>query len=669
LASRPVPLRPGGRFLPRDPRVDAPYRLTPQLVFRIGILGFLTLAAFAVLFFRLWALQVLSGNQYLIAAQNNQLRPFPVEAQRGTIEDRYGRVLVTNTSGTAVTISPAYLPKHGAYAELRRLARILEVPLADITAEIKKHRNNLLTPITVKDRVSQAEVFYLYEHEKEFPGMKIAGTYLRTYPYGDLAAHILGYVGEISPSQLKTLKGYEAGDKIGQAGVEASFDKELRGRAGLDLGRVDSLGRPKGDVEHKAIPQPGYAVRLTLDAKLQRAAQQAVIDGINRAQADHKWYAKAGAIVALDPRDGAIRALASYPTYNPAVYTSRKKGALAPLLDPNVAKEDNYPALDRAISGAYPPGSTFKPVTALAAMQEHILSPYNPLPCTGSYKVAGQTFNNWNPFVSEAMTLPTAIAESCDTYFYQVGKAFYDLPPERGQPLQRWAKTFGFGQPTGVDVGPESSGLLPTIKWKHATFTKKTDPCCWQVDRLWKPGDSIQLAIGQKDMLASPLQMARFYALLANGGKLVTPHLASAIEQSGPAKGPSQGPLVLRRFQAPVKELNLDPAAIQVIRDGLLEATHSPGGTSSTVFGNFPEQIAGKTGTAETHADSNGYAVKTDTSWWCGFGPFDSPKLVVCAVIENGGFGGAVAAPSALQVFEQFFGIKPTGPETGAQTD
>jgi penicillin-binding protein 2 len=422
-------------------------------------------------------------------------------------------------------------------------------------------------------------------------------------------------------------------------------------------------------VEHKAIPQPGYAVRLTLDTKLQRAAQQAVIDGINWAQADHQWYAKAGAIVALDPRDGAIRALASYPTYNPAVYTSRKKAALAPLLDPNVAREDNYPALDRAIAGAYPPGSTFKPVTALAAMQEHILSPYNALPCTGSYKVAGQTFNNWNPFVSEAMTLPTAIAQSCDTYFYQVGKAFYDLPPERGQPLQRWAKTFGFGQPTGLDVGPETAGLLPTIKWKHATFTKKTDPCCWQVDRLWKPGDSIQLAIGQKDMLASPLQMARFYALLANGGKLVTPHLVSAIEQSGPTKGPSQGPLVLRRFQAPVKELNLDPAAIQVIRDGLLEATHSPGGTSSTVFGNFPEQIAGKTGTAETHADSNGYAVKTDTSWWCGFGPFDSPRLVVCAVIENGGFGGAVAAPSALQVFEQFFGIKPTGPETGAQTD
>ena len=186
------------------------------------------------------------------------------------------------------------------------------------------------------------------------------------------------------------------------------------------------------------------------------------------------------------------------------------------------------------------------------------------------------------------MTLPTAIAQSCDTYFYQVGKAFYDLPADRGQPLQRWAKTFGFGQQPGLDVGPATAGLLPTIAWKHATFTKKTDPCCWQVDRLWKPGDSIQLAIGQKDMLASPLQMARFYALLANGGKLVTPHLVSAIEQPGPSNGPSQGAQVLRRYQAPTKALNLDPGGITAIRDGLYEATHSSAGTSVSTFGQLP---------------------------------------------------------------------------------
>ena len=668
MASRPIPIRPG-RFLPRDPRVDAPYRLTPQLVFRIGILGFLTLAAFAVLFFRLWALQVLSGNQYLNLAENNQLRLVRIDAPRGPIEDRYGRVLVENTSGTAVQIWPADLPKHGAYAELKRLAGILEVPLSDITREIKKNRGDPVTPVTVRDAVGENDVRYLYEHQSEFPGMAITNTFVRNYPFGDLAAHILGYVGEISPDQLKASKGYVMGDQVGQSGIESSFDKELRGRPGLSQLRVDSLGRPVSPIELRTPVTPGYAVRLTLDAKLQRAAQKAIISGINLAQADHQWYAKAGAIVALDPRDGAIRALASYPTFSPSVWTSRKKSALAPLTNPNVAQADDYPALDRAIAGAYPPGSTFKPVTALAAMQEHILSPYNALACTGSYKVAGQTFNNWDPFVNTSMTLPTAIAQSCDTYFYQVGKAFYDLPPDRGQPLQRWAKSFGFGQQPGIDVGPATAGLLPTIAWKHATFTKKTDPCCWQVDRLWKPGDSIQLAIGQKDMLASPLQMARFYALLANGGKLVTPHRVSAIEQPGPQNGPQQGALVLRRYQAPTKELNLDPGALTAIRDGLLEATHSGLGTSSSTFGNYAIPIAGKTGTAETHADDgSGYVHKTNTSWWCGFGPFNGPRLVVCAVIENGGYGGAVAAPSALKVFEQFFGKKASN-ATSAQTD
>ena len=427
MASRPVPIRPG-RFLPRDPTVDAPYRLTPQLMFRIGILGFLVLAAFAILFVRLWSLQVLSGNEFLAAAQDNQLRLEPKEAQRGPVKDRYGRVLVENTSATAIKISPAYVK----YSELRRLTRILGVPLADVTAEIKKHRGDLVTPVTVKEAASRAEMFFLLEHQAEFPGMTIEPTYIRRYPHGSLGAHIFGYVGEVSDEQLKERKGYKLGDRIGQGGIEASFDKELRGQAGVVQRRVDSLGRPIGPEETKELPEPGYGLRLTLDLRLQRAAQQAVIDGINRAQADKKWYAKAGAVVALDPRDGAIRALASYPTFDPTVYTRRKKNDLAPLLDPEVAEASNYPALNRAIAGAYPPGSTFKPVTALAAMQEHILTPYNSLPCTGSYEVAGQTFRNWDPGVSAMMTLPTALAQSCDTYFYQVGKGVLRLAARPG---------------------------------------------------------------------------------------------------------------------------------------------------------------------------------------------------------------------------------------------
>src|SRR6266511_4391 len=245
LASRPVPLRPG-RFLPPDPRVEGPFRRTPQLAFRIGILGFLALAAFSVLFFRLWALQVLSGNQFLRAAQNNQLRTVRIEAPRGPIKDRAGHILVGNANGLAVRLWPANLPDKGAYAEVRRLARILNVPLAEVTRQLAQHRNDPVTPVTVKEFVSKAKATYLLERKSEFPGMTIQKTYVRRYAYGDLAAQLLGYVGEISPQQLKEKHGYRLGDRIGQGGIEASYDRYLRGRVGIEQQRVDALGRRRG---------------------------------------------------------------------------------------------------------------------------------------------------------------------------------------------------------------------------------------------------------------------------------------------------------------------------------------------------------------------------------------------------------------------------------------
>ena len=247
------------------------------------------------------------------------------------------------------------------------------------------------------------------------------------------------------------------------------------------------------------------------------------------------------------------------------------------------------------------------------------------------------------------MTLPQAIGASCDTYFYNLGYSFYALPPDRGHPLQGWASRFGFGAPTGVDVGPEQDGLLPTPEWRQSTYTKKTDPCCWQIDRLWKPGDSIQLAIGQKDLLVTPLQMVRFYSLIANGGKLVKPHVVQAVGKPGGGMVPLNPP-------AP-EPSNVDPAALAVVRDGLYRATHASYGTATAVFGNFPISVAGKTGTAEKVVQPPGYAhpLLQDQSWWCGYAPAEKPELAVCAVIENGGHGGTAAAPAALKVFEHYF--------------
>jgi penicillin-binding protein 2 len=253
------------------------------------------------------------------------------------------------------------------------------------------------------------------------------------------------------------------------------------------------------------------------------------------------------------------------------------------------------------------------------------------------------------------MSLPTALARSCDTYFYQVGFDFYGLPPSAGHPFQAWASRFGFGFRTGIDLAGESSGLLPTPEWLKARFTKKTDPCCWQVDRLWKPGDSIQLAIGQKDLLATPLQMTRFYAAIANGGNLVTPHIVQQVEQPG-TNGSTSVPLVTFTPTA-AQPTNVDKTALQIVQQGLLSATQSSYGTSYGVFGHFPIPIAGKTGTAEKTVDpGDGVPRNLSQSWWCGYGPTDNPEIVVCALIENGGHGGTAAAPAALKVFEAFFG-------------
>jgi penicillin-binding protein 2 len=649
------------RFLPPTPGVESPYRLTPQTALRIAILGAVVIGVFGILFFRLWALQVLSGPQYLQAAQDNQLRTRRVAAPRGAILDRNGNVLVANVTASAVEIWPSELPKQGRLDELRALSKIVHVPVARMVREIAARRGDVVDPVVVKQSVHEDQVEYLYEHQAAFQGVDVASTYIRHYPYQALGAQLLGYVGQVSAQQLKRLrpKGYLAGDEVGQSGVEYAYDTYLRGTPGLEELRVDSLGRPTSDPKLDRQAEPGDALRLTIDANLQRAAEQGLRNGIAIAHADGKWAADGGALVALDPRDGSVLALASSPTYKPSLYAGRvstKKLAQAGLTGATAEKR-NTPALDRATQGLYPAGSTFKPVTALAAMEERLVTPSELIPCTPSVTLFKQKFDNWNPFVNEGMTMTTALAQSCDTYFYELGRRFYNLPPDRRHPFQEWASRFGFGQKTGIDVGAEERGLVPTPEWRRRTFTRKTDPRGWLIDRAWKPGDSIQLAIGQKDLLVTPIQMARFYALIANGGKLVTPHVAADVEQPGARGGAAT---VLRRFTPPPPvATGVDQSALAVVRDGLYQAAHDPLGTSYGVFGNFPITVAGKTGTAEktVHMPGYPYGLNLSQAWWCGYAPANAPEIVVCALIENGGHGGVSAAPAALSVFERYFGM------------
>ena len=667
-------LRAPRRLRTEDPEAEQtavePYRLTPKLARRVALLSALVVIGFAALLLRLWALQVLAGTQYAARAQANQVRTVRVAAPRGPIVDRNGDVLVTNRPVTSVELWPSGLPKLYArrVAELRTLAHVTHVNVRQLTRLILQRRQagDMLDPITVRPEAPGPMLTYLQERADQFPGLTLARSYVRRYPHGSLAAQLLGYVRQINQQQLPTLakEGYAPGDEIGQSGVEASFNKYLFGVPGTARVRVDSLGRPRSNRTLASQPQPGQTVRLTLDAGLQLAAQNALQYGIQRAHNNHQWAADGGAIVALNPKDGSILALASSPSYNPSVYSGRatEHQLAAQGLVGKSALAHNYPSIDRALDGTYPPGSTFKPLTALAALQEHLIKPYAYYWCTGTYRAPEDTshrvWHNWDPNVYQGMNLPTALARSCDTYFYRVGNAIFQLPKDRGHPEQRWARAFGFGQASSTDMGSTEAGLLPTPEYKHRRYTPQNDRATWRVDRIWKPGDSLNLAIGQGDLLVTPLQMARFYAALANGGKLVTPHVLMGVQNPNGTLVPTAAP------PAPQRIPGLDPAYLKVIQQGLFQGTHDPLGTSYGVFGNFPVQIAGKTGTAQKFVDIPGYKGEQDQSWWCGYGPANGPKtppqLVVCAVIENGGEGGAAAAPAAERVFAKFFDVPAT---------
>ena len=467
---------PGGRFLPGDPRVEEPYRLTPQLAFRIAVLGFLALAIFAALFLRLWALQVLSGARYLAQANDNRVRTLSIQAPRGPVLDRNGHVLVRNVPGTRVELWPADLPKSwpAERRELRGLSMVTGVSVRDILAQLRAHGSDPLTPIVVQSGLHYDQIYYLREHAESFPGVRLAQSWLRKYPYQSLAAQVLGYVGQISPQEFKHLKksGYQPTDTIGQAGIESSYDTYLRGRDGKAQWTVDSRGRPKSSTL-QLLPQPGETLRLTLDIGLQRAAERALTYGIHLAHANLDGeHADGGAIVAMNPRDGSILAMASSPTYEPSVFSGHADPTKLGKVIGKQAEADNFPALNRAIDVGYPPGSTFKPVTALAAMQERLMQPNDLIPCTPTYTRYQETFNNWTPLIDQPMDLTTALAESCDTYFYELGRRFYVLPPNSGHPLQEWANRFGLGQPTGVDVGPETAGLMPTPEWRGSDLRR-----------------------------------------------------------------------------------------------------------------------------------------------------------------------------------------------------
>lgn len=602
--------------------------MSNRLALRIAIFGGVALALFAVLFFRLWFLQVLKGSEYLAQARNNRTRSFRVSAPRGEILDRNGRVIVDNRTSLALQVNPAKLPEDPRQrrAELARLGAMTHSSLH----RVRKLMHEELSaspgaPVTLRRDVGHYLVYYLEENQDRFPGVEVQRVFVRAYPHGTLAAHVLGNVGQISEEQLKEARyrSLQPGDEIGQDGVEDTYDRFLRGQPGLTRIQVDAFGQPTRNGQLLSQPPvPGDNLKLSIDSEVQAAGEAALAA-----------RGLPGGFVTMNVDNGEILALGSFPTFEPSVFTRPLTQAQVNALyrDPVAA-----PLTDRAIAGLYPTGSTFKLITAMAALEGGVLTPGRTIVDGGSLNVGGESFQNAGGASYGALTLVPALQVSSDVFFYTLGMEMWDT----GQ-LQRWAHALGIGRPTGLDLPGAATGLLPTQHWRNQLYKEG------ETERPWSVGDNIQLATGQGDLQTNPLQMAIAYAAVANGGAVVTPHLGLQVDD--PAGR------VLREFgPKPRRHVKMKAESREAILEGLHEAAQAPGGTSYAVFGGFPIPVAGKTGTAQRvgHADQ---------SWYIVLAPYPNPRIVTAVTIEEGGFGAESAAPAALQILEAYFGKRSSG--------
>jgi penicillin-binding protein 2 len=620
-------------------RVDAPYFRSPGFFVRVGGLAALVGVGICVLVLRAWSIQILHGPSYTSLANHQAYRTVYLDGPRSPIVDSQGRLLATMTGHVVVAADVGALgtidakgwrPTTEGAAELRRLSKLAHVPAWKLVTRIRRSVvRSPFAPAVVIPHPDDGLQSFLSERAGSYPGFKVEVIPSRSYPHGAFGSEFLGLLGEVNQDQIGT-KRYRhatAGETVGQSGVEAVYDWLLNPgfvRAHL---RVNSRGRIAGPLA-RANSKPLPSLQLTIDARLQNVAVKAIQDGMaaSRLSGHHPT---GGSAVVIDPWTGAIYALASYPTYNQARAVN-DRGYRNRLY----SRDPQALLVNRAIAGVYPTGSTFKPIIAEAALSAGIITPDTPQLCSGSFALGGYVFHNVEAGIYESMSLPTALAQSCDTWFYRLGDRIYAADPaKQGVLIQDWARKFGLGTTPPIDITGASPGYVPT---PGKTFEKLEG-------FPWTEGQTINLAIGQGALQVSPLQLAVAYSALANGGTVVRPHVASAV-----MRGEILKPLTFK----PVRHVKMTD--LWAIRQGLYEAAHT--GTSASVFATFPIPVAGKTGTAEAGTG------RDDHSWYASWAPANHPKVVVVTMIEHGGFGVQGAAPAAKEIYEAFFHVKPTAP-------
>ena len=636
--------------------------------FRLAVLAVVMVALFTALFARLWYLQVMSSEDYEVAAEANRIRVVQVEAPRGRILDRNGTVLVDNRVSTVVTVDRVVfneLPEDEAAAMLNRLAEELTrygspATVAELVDRVNDQRYSQYAPVPVAEDVTEELKIYLEEHDEEFPSVAVERIAVRRYTYGSRAAHVIGYVGEINDTELEERKDrpktYVRGDQIGKTGVERIYEDDLRGSPGQTVYEVDAQGRPVRVLEDLSTPPiPGDDVWLTIDIGIQAHAEDLLTEALEAARKrppsgdNPRSEATGGSVVVQDPRDGSVLAMASYPTYDPADFVNGISSSRWAYLTDDA---NHFPINNRAIQGEYAPGSTFKLITGYAALASGLREPTTPYYDTGSHTLencTGQcTFRNAGSKAYGTVALAEAITVSSDAYFYSVGEDFWNARGRLGEEaFQDSARLFGFDQETGIPLPSEQTGRIPTPEQRKAQYD--ANPGLF-AERNWFTGDNVNMSIGQGDVAVTPLQLANAYATFANGGTRYAPNIAWKI-----TRGRNES-AVKRTFEPRINgSVQLPPGHRDALLDGLLGVTSRPGGTAYGVFQGFPLDtfpVAGKTGTAEVNG-------KADTAVFAAFGPAQAPEFQVAIIMEESGFGGTAAAPVARKLFDVFAGVTP----------
>jgi penicillin-binding protein 2 len=632
---------------------------------RLGLIGLMVGCLFAAMFVRLWYLQVLDSSRLAAAATANQVRQVTVQAPRGTILDRSGNVIVDNQTVVAVTVARSVVPnaacgtkavptRHPAVID--RLAKALGVTAASILQTLSDCRYSPYEPVPIATDVDISKVVYIREHQDQFPGVAVQELSQRDYPQGNAASHLLGYVGAISPQQLTKLKGsgYQQGDLVGQAGVEKTYEKWLRGQPGVTKLEVDANGRVLGSLGEQR-PQAGDAVELTIDVALQKevdADLAAEIDKLHHTydpQAGIYYPAPSGSVIVLDPRSGAVLAMSSYPDYNPSVWVGGISAQQYQALSASPSA-----LINRAVDGLYTPGSTFKLVTATAALNDGLISPSTYIYDPGSFRIpnctSGCVFHNNESESLGSLNVQTALTASDDVFFYNLGYDFYEQRSRYGpEAIQDVAKQYGLGQPTHWELG---GGVVGRVDSPSERLSLHQHYPTAFPNYQWFAGDNVEMGFGQGATVISPLQLADAYAAFANGGTVWEAHVGGQVLDRA-------GKVVWSFRPQAISHVNLPPVTRQTILAGLEGVVTDRLGTAYGTFLGFPFNqltVAGKTGTATT-------PTREPTALFTAFAPADNPQYEVLVVIDQAGFGSSGSAPVARQILE-YLAQHPVGAVT-----